>query len=100
MTGVKTISKKALHHLAGHQIVSMQEAVHIVDEQELVICSGSMTYVSITQGQVLLDQQETEKKTRYYHGISKPSKKIQRSLSGTILLPRLYQHRIQEIKEW
>jgi hypothetical protein len=29
---------------------------------------------------------------RYYHGISKPSKKIQESLSGTILLPRLYQN--------
>ncbi len=62
MTGVKTITKKALHHLAGHQLVSMQEAVHIVDEQELVICSDSMTNVSITQGQVLRDEQETDKK--------------------------------------
>jgi hypothetical protein len=34
----------------------MQEAVHMVDEQELVISSDSMTYVSITQGQVLRDQ--------------------------------------------
>jgi hypothetical protein len=49
MTGVKTITKKTLHHLAGHQLESMQEAVHMVDEQELVICSDSMTYVSITQ---------------------------------------------------
>ncbi len=62
MTGVKTITKKALHHLAGHQLVSMQEAVHMVDEQELVICSDSMAYVSITQGQVLRDEQETDKK--------------------------------------
>jgi hypothetical protein len=77
----------------------MQEAVHMVDEQALVICSDSMTYVSMTQGQVLRDEQETDKKMRYYHGISKLSKKIQRSLSGTILLPRLYQHHIQEIKE-
>ncbi len=61
MTGVKTITKKALHHLAGHQLISMQEAVHMVDEQELV-CSDSMTYVSITQGQVLRDEQETDKK--------------------------------------
>jgi hypothetical protein len=65
MTGVKTKTKKALHHLADHQLVSMQEAVHMVDEQELVICSDSMTYVSITQ----------------------------------VHLPRLYQQRIQEIKE-
>jgi hypothetical protein len=40
----------------------MQEAVHMVDEQELVICSDSMTYVSITQGQVLQYDQETDKK--------------------------------------
>ncbi len=52
----------ALHHLAGHQLVSMQEAVHMVDEQELVIYSDSMTYASITQGQVLRDEQETDKK--------------------------------------
>ncbi len=61
MTGAKTITKKALHHLAGHQLESMQEAVHMVDEQELVICSDSMTYVSITQGQVLRDEPETDK---------------------------------------
>ena len=35
----------------------MQDAVHMVDEQELVICSDIMTYVSITQGQVLRDEQ-------------------------------------------
>jgi hypothetical protein len=58
---VKTITKKALHHLGDHQLVSMQEAVHMVDEQELVICSDSMIYVSITQGHVLRDEQETDK---------------------------------------
>ncbi len=36
----------------------MQEAVHMVDEQELVICSDSITYVSITQGQVLRNEQQ------------------------------------------
>jgi hypothetical protein len=59
---VKTITKKALHHLAGHQLVSMQDAVLIVNEQELVICSDSVIYVSITQGQVLRNEQETDKK--------------------------------------
>ncbi len=34
----------------------------MVDEQELVICSDRMIYVSITQGQVLQDEQETGKK--------------------------------------
>ena len=62
MTGVNTITKKALHHLTGHRVVSMQEGVHMVDDQELVICSDSMTYVSITQGQVLQDHTESDKK--------------------------------------
>jgi hypothetical protein len=62
MTGVKTITKKALHHLAGHQLVSIQEAVHMVDDQELVICSNSMMYVNISQGQVLRDDLETDKR--------------------------------------
>jgi hypothetical protein len=62
MTGVKTITKKALHHLAGHQLVSIQEAVHMVDNQELVICSDSMTYVNISQGQVLRDDLEMDRK--------------------------------------
>ncbi len=34
----------------------------MVDEQELVICPDRTTYVSITQGQVLQDEQETDKK--------------------------------------
>ena len=62
MTGVKTITKKALHHLAGHRLVSIQEAVHMVDDQPLVICSDRMTYVNISQGQVLRDDLETDKR--------------------------------------
>ncbi len=62
MTGVKTISKKALHHLAGHQFVSIQKAVHMVDDQPLVICSNSMAYANISQGQVLWDDLETDKR--------------------------------------
>ncbi len=62
MTGVKTRTKKALHHLAGHRLVSIQEAVHMVDDQELVICSDRMTYVNISQGQVLRDDLETDKR--------------------------------------
>jgi hypothetical protein len=63
MTRVKTItSKKALHHLAGHQLVSMQEAVHMVDNQELVICSNRMMYVNISHGQVLCDDLEANKR--------------------------------------
>ena len=49
MTGVNTITKKALHHLTGHRVVSMQEGVHMVDDQELVICSDSMTRIHHTR---------------------------------------------------
>ena len=62
MTGVKTITKKALHHLAGHRLVSIQEAVHMVDDQPLVISSNRMTYVSISQEQILRDDLETDKR--------------------------------------
>jgi hypothetical protein len=59
LTGLKTIMKKALHMLSGQQQVSMQEAVHIVDNQQLVICSDKITYVSLAQGKAL--QSETDK---------------------------------------
>ncbi len=39
----------------------MQEGVHMVDDQELVICSDSMTYIYITQGQVLQEDTESDK---------------------------------------
>jgi hypothetical protein len=34
----------------------MQEAVHMVDNQELVICSDKITYASLAQGQTLQDE--------------------------------------------
>jgi hypothetical protein len=45
--------------LSGQQQLSMQEAVHMVDNQDLVICSDRITYVSLAQGQAL--QSETDK---------------------------------------
>ena len=53
LTGLRTITNKALHMLSGQRQVSMQEAVHMVDNQELVICSDMFTYVSLAQGQTL-----------------------------------------------
>ncbi len=86
MTGVKTITKKALHHLAGHQLVSIQEAVHMVDDQELVICSDSMTYVNISQGKVLRDDLETDKTKDKITMYRNRQKKIPQPISGTNLL--------------
>ncbi len=62
MSGVKTITKQALHHLAGQSFVSIQEAVHMVDNQELVISSNKMTYLSLAQGQALRDECDTHAK--------------------------------------
>ena len=62
LSGVKTITKQALHHLAGQRLVSIQEAVHMVDNQELVISSDKMTYLSLAQGQALHDECDTHAK--------------------------------------
>jgi hypothetical protein len=51
--------KKAMHMLNGQRQVPIQEAVHMLDNQELVICSDMITYVSLAQGQAL--QSETER---------------------------------------
>ena len=37
LTGLRTITRKALHMLSGQWQVSMQEAVHMVDNQEVMI---------------------------------------------------------------
>jgi hypothetical protein len=62
MNGVKTITKQALHRLAGQRLVSIQEAVHMVDNQELVISSNKMTYLSLAQGQALRDERDQHTK--------------------------------------
>jgi hypothetical protein len=54
MSGVKTITKQALHHLARQCLVSIQEA--------LVISSDKMTYLSLAQGQALRDESNTHAK--------------------------------------
>jgi len=45
--------------LNGQRQVPIQEAVHMVDNQELVICSDMITYVCLAQGQAL--QSETNR---------------------------------------
>ena len=45
--------------LNGQRQVPIQEAVHMLDDQELVICSDRITYISLAQGQAL--QSETDK---------------------------------------
>jgi hypothetical protein len=63
MSGVKTITKQVLHHLAGQRLVSIQEAVHMADNHEFVICSDKLTYLSLAQGQALQDESNMHAKT-------------------------------------
>ena len=60
--GLKAITRKALHLLNGQRQVPMQEAVHMLDNQELVICSDMITYVSLAQGQALRSETDRSKK--------------------------------------
>ena len=41
--------------------VPIQEAVHILDNQELVICSDRITYLSLAQGQALWSETDRSK---------------------------------------
>jgi hypothetical protein len=45
--------------LNGQRQVPIQEAIHMLDNQELVICSDRITYISLAQGQAL--QSDTDK---------------------------------------
>jgi hypothetical protein len=47
--------------LNGQRQVPIQEAVHMVDNQELVICSDRITYVSLAQGQALRSETDRSK---------------------------------------
>ena len=72
------VRKKAMHMLNGQRQVPIQEAVHMLDDQELVICSDRITYVSLAQGQALRSETDRSKqkdlitvyrnqKEQYYH---------------------------------
>ena len=69
MGGVRLITQKALHGMSAQRTVSIQEAVHMVDNQDLVICSEKFTYLSLRQGATLHNEKETKDKkdivTRY-----------------------------------
>ena len=48
--------------MSAHRTVSIQEAVHMVDNQDLVICSEKFTYLSLRQGAVLTSKKDSKKK--------------------------------------
>merc|ERR1711949_4939 len=59
MRGVRYITQKALHGMSAQRTVSIQEAVFMVDNQDLVICSEKFTYLSLRQGAMLTSKQDS-----------------------------------------
>jgi len=47
--------------LSGQRQVPIQEAVHMLDNQELVICSDMITYISLAQGQAVRSENDKSK---------------------------------------
>ena len=62
MGGVRYITQKALHIMSAQRTVSIREAVHMVDNQDLVICSEKFTYLSLRQGAMLSSEKGKRKK--------------------------------------
>jgi hypothetical protein len=60
--GVRLVTQKALHKMIGQRVVPYQEAAHMVDNQDLYICSETITHVSLQQGAELPDQDKRESK--------------------------------------
>ena len=62
MGGTRYITQKALHGMSAQRTVSIQEAVHMVDNQDLVIWSEQFTYLSLRQGAVLTSEKDGKKR--------------------------------------
>ena len=48
--------------MSAQRTVSIQEAVHMVDNQDLVICLGKFTHLSLQQGAMLTSDKDSMKK--------------------------------------
>lgn len=59
---MRQVTQKALHGLSGQRQVSMQEAVHLVDNQDLVICSDTFTTLSLRQGALMTGKDDDKAK--------------------------------------
>ena len=62
MGGVRHVTQKALNSLSGQRQVSVQEAVHLVDDLDLVICSDVFTTLSLRQGAMMTGKDDEKAK--------------------------------------
>ena len=93
MGGVRYITQKALHGMSAQRTVSIQEAVHMVDNQDLVICSEKFTYLSLRQGAMLTSDKDSTKKKDIVTMYRNRSKK----LSDLSMYAYFYEHFCKEI---
>ncbi len=56
------ITQKALHGMSTQRTLIIQEAVHMVYNQDLVICSEKFYYLSLRQGAMLTSKDDSKKK--------------------------------------
>ena len=67
---MRLITQKALHGMSAQRTVSIQEAVHMVHNQDLVISLEKFTYLSLRQGAMLHNEKETKDKKDMLRGIA------------------------------
>ncbi len=62
MGGVRHVTQKVLNSLSGQRQVSVQEAVHLMDNLDLVICSDIFTTLSLRQGAMMTGKDDKRAK--------------------------------------
>jgi len=79
--------------MSAQRTVSIQEAVHMVDNQDLVICSERFTYLSLRQGAMLTSDKDSTKKKDIVTMYRDRSKK----LSDLSMDAYFYEHFCKEV---
>ncbi len=74
--------------MSAQRTVSIQEAVHMIDNQDLVICSENFTYLSLRQGAMLTSKKDKDKKK----DIVSMYRNRSESLHGLSMDEYFYQH--------
>ena len=67
MRGSRYITQEALHDMLAQRTVSIREVVHMVDNQDLMVCSEKFTYLSMQQGAMLTSNGDGKQKGYYVH---------------------------------
>ena len=79
--------------MSAQRTVSIQEAVHMVDNQDLVICSETFTYLSLRQGAVLTSEKDGQKRK----DIVTMYRNRSRNLADILLDEYFYNHFCREV---